>query len=111
MPPIVNPQRFMIFDTSIGPCGIAWSPTGVLAVQLPEADANGTRRHLERRFPGAQDAAPTPDIQRCVASIVRLLQGDAADLSSVALDLEGLSPFQRRVYEAARAIPPGTTLS
>jgi methylated-DNA-[protein]-cysteine S-methyltransferase len=32
-----------LFPTAIGVCGIAWGPNGVLAVQLPEADAPRTR--------------------------------------------------------------------
>jgi len=34
-----------------------------------------------------------------------------AGLSAVALDMEGVAPFHRRVYEVARTIPPGKTLA
>src|SRR5207247_4929923 len=37
--------------------------------------------------------------------------GEASDLSAVALDMERVSPFHRRVYQVARTIPPGATLS
>ena len=30
---------YSIFDTALGCCGIAWGERGVVAVQLPEADA------------------------------------------------------------------------
>ena len=40
-----------------------------------------------------------------------LLRGEAADLSTIALDMERVPPFHRRVYEAARTIAPGATLS
>src|SRR5207245_8475160 len=36
---------------------------------------------------------------------------EARDLSVIVLDMERVSPFHRRVYEAARAIPAGATLS
>src|SRR5207244_4465282 len=36
---------------------------------------------------------------------------EASDLSAVALDMERVSPFHRRVYQVARTIPPGATLS
>jgi methylated-DNA-[protein]-cysteine S-methyltransferase len=32
-----------------------------------------------------------------------------ADLSNIQLDMEGVPPFHRRVYEVARAIAPGNT--
>lgn len=101
----------MIFETSIGACGIAWSRTGVIGVQLPEEGANRTRTRLRERFPEAVEEAPPLRIERWVAAIVRLLEGQASDLSSILLDMERLSPFHRRVYEAARTIPSGTTLS
>ena len=46
--------------------------------------------------------------------IVALLRGKPnapADLSHIALDMEGVPPFHRRVYELARGIAPGTTLT
>ena len=50
-------------------------------------------------------------MQRALDGIVALLRGEASDLSAVALDMERVPPFHRRVYEAARTIPPGATLS
>ena len=32
-----------LFDTVLGPCAMAWGPRGILAVQLPEADAATTQ--------------------------------------------------------------------
>ena len=40
-----------------------------------------------------------------------LLQGEASDLTSVELDMARVPPFDRRVYEVARTIPPGSTLT
>ncbi len=42
-------------------------------------------------------------------AIAGCLRGTPADLTSVALDMDALPPFHRRVYEAARAIPWGAT--
>ena len=40
-----------------------------------------------------------------------MLGGEARDLSAIALDMERVPPFHRRVYAVARTIPPGATLS
>jgi methylated-DNA-[protein]-cysteine S-methyltransferase len=104
-------RNFAIFDTAIGACGIAWGERGIAAVQLPEANEQKTRARLLRRFPEAREAPPSPDVQRAVDGIVALLKGEAIDLSAIALDMEDLPAFNRRVYEVARAIPPGATLS
>jgi methylated-DNA-[protein]-cysteine S-methyltransferase len=102
---------FAIFETAIGACGIAWGERGIAAVQLPEASEQKTRAHLQRRFSEARETPPTAEVRRAIEGIVALLRGEASDLSAVALDVEDLPAFNRRVYEVARAIPPGATLS
>jgi methylated-DNA-[protein]-cysteine S-methyltransferase len=104
-------RSFALFNTAIGACGIAWGDRGIAAVQLPEASEQKTRARLQRRFPEAREATPTPEVQRAVDGIVALLRGEAIDLTAVVLDTEELPAFNRRVYEVARAIPPGATLS
>ena len=102
---------FTLFDTTIGKCGIAWGERGVVGIQLPEAGEPETRARMLHRFSAAGEAAPPPEVQRAVDSIVALLHGEASDLSAIALDMDGLPAFHRRIYEVARAIPPGKTLS
>jgi len=104
-------QGLILFDTPIGRCGIAWGGRGVAGIQLPEAGELQTRARLLRRFPGAREAPTPPEVQHAVDGIVALLRGEASDLSAVALDMDRLPPFHRRVYEVARTIPPGATLS
>jgi methylated-DNA-[protein]-cysteine S-methyltransferase len=105
-------QGFTLFDTAIGRCGIAWGGRGVVGVQLPEGREAKTSARLRQRFPGAQEAAPPPpDVQRAIDNIAALLRGESCDLAGIALDMDGLPPFHRRVYEVARTIPPGATAS
>ena len=102
---------FALFDTAIGPCGIAWGPAGVVGVQLPECDAAATRARLARRFPVAREKSPPPQVAEAVAAITALVAGEARDLSRIALDMDGVPEFHRRVYAIARTIPPGATLT
>lgn len=102
---------FALFETAIGKCGIAWGDSGVAGVQLPEAGDSETRARMLNRFPAAGEAAPPLEVQRAVDQIVALLRGEASDLAAIALDMEGVPEFHRRVYDAARNIPPGKTLS
>jgi methylated-DNA-[protein]-cysteine S-methyltransferase len=104
-------EGFALFDTTIGRCGIVWSGGGVVGIQLPEARETETRARVLRRFPEAREAPPAPDVQRAIDAITALLRGEASDLSGVALDMERVPPFHRRVYAVARTIPPGATLS
>ncbi len=104
-------RGFTLFETAIGRCGIAWGGRGIAAVQLPEGREPETRARLLREFPDAREAPPPAEVQRAIHAIAALLRGEAGDLSGIALDMDGVPPFHRRVYEAARAIPPGTTVS
>jgi methylated-DNA-[protein]-cysteine S-methyltransferase len=108
---VMNARGFSLFPTPIGTCGIAWSDRGIVSVQLPEHDEAATRARLARRCAGAAEAAAPPEIRRAIDAIVSLLQGASSDLSFIALDMEGVPGFHRRVYEVARTIPPGATLS
>ena len=102
---------FALFDTAIGRCGVAWGEGGVAGIQLPEAGERETRARMLQRFPVAGEVPPPPEVQRVIDRIVALLRGEVSDLSTIALDMDQVPAFHRRVYEAARAIPPGTTLS
>ena len=102
---------FTLFDTAIGRCGIAWSASGVVAVNLPEADERRTRGRLMRRCPGAREQAPPPEVARAIDGMIALLRGTAADLTGVALDMAAVPAFNARVYAVARTIPPGQTMT
>ncbi|HVL44756.1 MAG TPA: methylated-DNA--[protein]-cysteine S-methyltransferase [Acidovorax sp.] len=105
----------VLFDTALGPCGIAWGPGGIVAVQLPEADAPATQARLLRglaqgAYPQVlQPAVPSAVVRRAIAGIQGLLAGQPLDLRELPLDLSGVSAFHQRVYAIARAIPPGQT--
>jgi methylated-DNA-[protein]-cysteine S-methyltransferase len=102
---------FCLFGTAIGRCGIAWTERGVARVQLPEGSDRAIRARMLGSLPDAREAPPPPDVRRALEAIAALLRGDPSDLDAVALDMDGVPPFHRRVYEVARAIRPGSTLS
>lgn len=101
---------FTIFETAIGPCGIAWGEHGLLATQLPGHGERDTRSWLTRRRPDLTETTlPPPDVQDAMERIAAHLRGEEADLSGIALDMDGLPALNRKVYEIARAIPSGRT--
>ncbi len=104
-------RGFTLFDTPIGACGVVWGEAGIAGVQLPEGSAARTRARIARRFPDAREGKPPADVRRAVDAMSAVLRGRATDLSAIALDMAGVPAFHRRVYEAARAIPPGNTLA
>lgn len=103
-----------LFDTAIGTCGIAWGPAGITAVQLPEPTPEATRARLLKSA-GPSDAVEAADkdlpdaIRAAINGIQGLLNGQPRPLLELDLDMARLTPFQRRAYALARAIPPGQT--
>jgi methylated-DNA-[protein]-cysteine S-methyltransferase len=102
-------HAFALFATPIGRCAIAWGERGIVAVRLPERRDSETRARILKRFPHARDAQPPRAVQDASERIIALLQGQAIDLSSIALDLDGVLDFDREVYGVARSIPCGST--
>lgn len=103
--------QFALFDTAIGFAGIAWNEAGLVACHLPERDTDNSRRSFLRRFLDATEAAVPAHLAPTVEGIRALMRGEKVDLSAVPLDLSRTPEFHARVYEIARAIPPGETLT
>ena len=104
-------QHYALFDTAIGICGIEWGPHGINGTQLPMGSDEKTRARIRQRRGDIVEAAPTDEVQRAIDRIVKLLAGERDDLMDIALDLDGVPEFNRGVYDIARTIPPGQTLT
>lgn len=98
---------FCLFDTVLGPCGLAWTAQALAGVQLPEATPEATRARLRREHPQAQEGEPPPFARAAAGRVAGLLAGARDDLRDLPLDLEGVPAFHCQVYALARAIPPG----
>ena len=105
------PQAFALFDTPIGTCGVAWNKNGIAGMQLPAKDADRTRAHIRKRWPSAVEAAPPPGVLRAIERVLTLLRGEKIDLTDIPLDLGDAPEFNRKVWDIARAIPPGQTIT
>jgi methylated-DNA-[protein]-cysteine S-methyltransferase len=101
---------YTLFDTAIGRCGVAWSDRGIVRIQLPEAsDASAVRRlamndHLTLTH-------PSPEVAQAIAQICLHLEGRRQDFRDMPLDTSGIAGFHLRVYQAARKVSAGRTIS
>jgi O-6-methylguanine DNA methyltransferase len=107
----MKPMNFAVFETPLGPCGIAWSTGGITRLHLPEASEDATRAFMQKHAgEEATEAKPPAWVQRATTRIAAHFEGKHDDLRDVKLDMEGVPPFFARVYEASRTIAPGKTL-
>lgn len=113
--------RYVSISTAIGPVGLLFDAssedTPLLGIALPAQTEAATVKHLgaiaRRHSRGAalerQELADAPaSVQEAARLIQAHLAGDDVDLSGIALDEHGMTPFRREVYAAARRIPRGT---
>jgi AraC family transcriptional regulator of adaptative response/methylated-DNA-[protein]-cysteine methyltransferase len=97
---------YTIADSALGRVLVAETNRGISAVSLGEDDARLTAA-LREEYPHAEIRRGSGEHSEWVRAIVRHLAG-----LNPRLDLPtdvAATAFQRRVWEALRAIPPGTT--
>jgi methylated-DNA-[protein]-cysteine S-methyltransferase len=105
-----EPQRYCLFETAFGTCGVAWSARGLARLQLPEADAAATERRLARS--GAIKTAPAPAIAVAIAALQSYFAGDRIAFDDLPIDLPAdVAPARHGIYKAVRALGWGETAS
>ena len=97
-------ERYVLFDTAFGTCGVAWSGGGFTRLQLPERDRRATEQRLMAGSAVACEQLVPEQMARVIVALQQYFEGRAVDLRGVALDLDRVSPFHRKAYEAARSI-------
>ncbi len=98
--------RFSTGESSLGLVLIAASDKGICAIFFGD-DAEALARNLKRQFPRARLVGADPAFEQLTARVIGLVEDPRRDLD-LPLDIRGTA-FQRRVWEALRRIPLGTT--
>jgi len=102
---------FAVAPTPLGAIGIVWGDVGIVRTWLHAGTVEHARSQVGHTFPGAVEAAPPPDVAAALADTAALLAGAPRDLAGAELDMASIPDFDRRVYELARTIPPGSTMT
>ena len=100
--------RFAAGECSLGSILVAATAKGVCTILLGD-DPACLVRELEDRFPRAELVGGDGEFESVVAGVVGLVEAPALG-HDLPLDIRGTA-FQRRVWEALRAISAGTTAS
>jgi len=101
-------QHYHVFETKLGFCGIAWNDQGVTRFRLPDVSREAAERDVSaKRTPHL----PPPHIAAIVAQAERYFAGEHIDFTPIPLDLSGVDPFRRSIYDALRQVPFGETVT
>jgi methylated-DNA-[protein]-cysteine S-methyltransferase len=98
-----------VFDTAMGPCGVAWNARGLVGIQLHDRNRAATERGLTQRTRSIGAAEPPSSVAAVIADLKRYFDGEPVDFSTTAVDLSGLDPFRQRLYGAMRSLAWGQT--
>lgn len=104
-------EHYCVFETAIGPCGVAWTEAGLTRLQLPESNRDATETRLRKRSGSAGPELPPPPVRRAITDIQSYMVGDRIEFTAVPIDWSGVSPFHRRIYETTRSLGWGMTAS
>jgi len=102
-----NTIAVAVRPTSLGTVLVGRTEAGLCAILLGD-DRDALERDLRHRFPGVTLAGATAELDRAASAVVELIEAPAARRLEVQLDPRGTT-FQRRVWQALREIPAGST--
>jgi AraC family transcriptional regulator of adaptative response/methylated-DNA-[protein]-cysteine methyltransferase len=100
--------RFAIGECSLGSILVAATARGICAISMGN-DPEALVRDLQDRFPRATLLGADAAFERMVAQVIEFVEAPKLGLD-LPLDVRGTA-FQRRVWEALRAIPAGKKTS
>jgi len=104
----IDTISYAVGETGLGAALVARSVSGVCAI-LIGANNDDLVTDLAARFPKSKLVANDAVARDELTKVIRFVDKPARGLD-LSLDLRG-TPFQRRVWEALRAIPIGTTVT
>ncbi|MFC0384536.1 methylated-DNA--[protein]-cysteine S-methyltransferase [Muricoccus vinaceus] len=94
-------------ESALGPVLVGMTARGVCSIEFGTDEAS-LRAALAGRFPAARIEAADAPVREAVARVLAWVEEPRGALD-LPLDLRGTA-FQKRVWEALRAIPPGGTV-
>lgn len=100
--------RFALAGCSLGAILVASTGRGICAILIGD-EPEPLLQDLQQRFPQAELVGAEPGFEQTVAQVVGFVEAPRLGLD-LPLDVRGTA-FQRRVWEALRAIPAGATVS
>lgn len=100
-----------VFETALGFMAVGWSASGITRVWLAERDRAAVERRLAQRAAGVPDLAPPLAIAAVVERLKEYAAGTPVDFSGTPIDLAGVDDFRLAIYDAAKRLRYGETVT
>ncbi len=107
-----NSEGIFSFDTSMGPCCVAWTPQGIDVFELPGEDRERTEERCQSRTRGRDFVSKPPkEISALAARVKKHFSGKPQQFLDVPIDRSGFSAFALSVYGALQKVTPGRAVT
>ena len=101
-----------VFDTAVGPVGLAWTPQGVCRIHFGSKDRQRTTEAMQAHCPHlAPSSRPAGPAAQVVRRLKRHLAGHLDHLLDIPVYTPDASEFARKVWRTLRKVPPGTVVT
>ena len=101
-------MHFHLFETKLGFAGIAWGDDGITRFRLPDPDHTAAAQQFKGKV---ESQSPPPQVATVVDQAARYFAGERIDFSEIGLDLSGIDPLRRSIYDALRKVSFGETVT
>lgn len=86
-----------------------WRGDALTGVLLPSSNDETMRRAIQKRAPGAVEAAAPSFVEDAIDRIKRLCNGEAVTFEGIPLNRSAIEPFANSVYDTILRVAPGET--
>ncbi|NLF98299.1 MAG: methylated-DNA--[protein]-cysteine S-methyltransferase [Candidatus Riflebacteria bacterium] len=104
-------RSYSIFATAFGPAAIAWKPSGIIALLLPESSQTSLEQRIAVSFADCCETEPSLPVNKAIKQIQQYFAGHPYSFKGTSIDLTECTPFCQTVYEQLCQIPAGTAVS
>lgn len=99
------------FETALGFCEISWNTRAITRIRLPASRDGQATAVGKAGDPELFEPHPPAWVREATRQIADHLDGRLQDFANLPLEMGSLIEFDKRVYQAARAVKPGDTIT
>lgn len=96
--------EFIVFDTVLGSSALVFGKSGLMRVELPSVNLE---KRLANKYEKTSFSKAPVWIKKTAKKIQKHFLSGGENFRDVLLNLEGIAPFYKKVYQMCRKIAPG----
>lgn len=100
----MKPEKYAIFQTCLGWCGIAYGKQGIIRIYLPEIKKEKLKKTILSLYKNIKEDSKS--IKKVINNICLYFKGNNPQFD-FPIDMEAMTKFEKKVYKKTMKIPFG----